>query len=1201
MCGIVGIVPVNRSSTDRGQVGITEIERLVAEIERRSYHQCLSDGVCIRDEYLGGETAVRELAAHACALKSDTSFFYIYGHSDIYNSLQGVSARLKAAADREVDTLDEAIGLIDAETADILRQRLESVKDIWWCLETEVCANIVRVNALTTSDKSLPPASVSLLKKINAVFNSLDRLEVRGRDSAGISVIINLTPEVYERFEAAVREAGLGPGLDARSGGDVLINNAVSCCKQANGHVSMAFVYKYAAEIGSLGDNIRFLRSQITSDRIFQHLLAVPHAACTISAHTRWASVGTISEANCHPLDNKIVGGGSNDGFSTGGAGAPIIHVCLNGDIDNYQDLKAEHDAGKEQIPAPITTDTKIIPLRIQKYLNDGNDVETAFRLAVSDFTGAHAISMHTDLAPGKIFFAQKGSGQALFVGMAPDHYIVASELYGVVEETARFVKMNAGSRGGDADTPGQIVILDQQGGGLDGIKAMYYDGSPAVFQDRDIKTTAITSRDVDRQGFAHYFLKEISEAPVSIENTLYNRWKIKDGEKSHYEIMLGEDVISPELSGALNQDAIRRIFFIGQGTAGVAALACAGTLNYYFSDPQIHVCALKASELSGFTLEEDAGGNSMKDTLVVAISQSGTTTDTNRTLDMVRKYGAHTIAIVNRRDSDITFKVDGVLYTSTGRDIEMSVASTKAFYSQVVAGALLGLYLAERRGTIDSAFVTSEIKQMLRLPSCLKKIFENRDKIMRSARRLSSTKTYWAAVGSGPNKAAADEIRIKLSELCYKTISSDFVEDKKHIDLSAEPLIIVCAAGSRVGVLDDIIKDTAIFRAHKAAPVIIADEGEYRFNPHAEDVIHVPQVAEHFGPIVNTFAGHLWGYYAALAINEGSRLLHEFRESLRREIDDYTRQGLDVFEIVLEKGFKEKIAEFYSRFREKRNDPELPAYICLASDLALLLKYLSGRLPLSDFKLDFGKKGTAPNILDVLFTFLGESINQMARPVDAIKHQAKTVTVGTSRIKETMEGILFDTLASFGMDINQLSNSNIVVLKNVQKIVSEIKGAILYEIDNLNILGEPTDDTTIHIVEKQGVLAPIASRVETDNRLKGTKKIIAREGNVYIGKGRKDERHIIVIPVLSSSPAKGGVIRHMLLLNIGFRQNASLYDKKKALGGKCERIKNIVQENNVIWSEEFIQLVDIKDLFGKSAEKVAETIVEKVEEKNTD
>ena len=95
------------------------------------------------------------------------------------------------------------------------------------------------------------------------------------------------------------------------------------------------------------------------------------------------------------------------------------------------------------------------------------------------------------------------------------------------------------------------------------------------------------------------------------------------------------------------------------------------------------------------------------------AISQSGTTTDTNRTVDMVKERGAHTIAIVNRRDSDITFKVDGVMYTSSGRDVEMSVASTRAFYSQIVAGAILSLYIASLKKRRTPAFVSEEIKQL--------------------------------------------------------------------------------------------------------------------------------------------------------------------------------------------------------------------------------------------------------------------------------------------------------------------------------------------------------------------------------------------------------------------------------------------------------------------------------------------------------
>ncbi|MFZ5562906.1 MAG: SIS domain-containing protein [Thermodesulfobacteriota bacterium] len=1184
MCGIVAIVPFKSSAGPAPDVDLPGIQDSVDRVRESTLDRMVESGGFIADRYLGGNDILDRLAKAAVDLKTDGAFFYLYTHPDAAKAVCDLAAGLRGLIDAESAATDRHAGRMDAASFSGALARLEQIRDICWCLETEVCGNLKKVQSMA-GGADLAFASICLVRKINIALNSLDRLEVRGRDSAGISVMAFLDAPAFDRFSKALAGAGLDGEFEQRINPRVLTNRSISFSRvSTEAPVCLTFVYKVAAEIGSLGDNVGFLREQMQADALFWRLLDGPIQHCTLSAHTRWASVGTITEANCHPQDSRVAAGEPPE--------RPVIHVCLNGDIDNFQDLKAELESSGSMIPGEITTDTKVIPLRIETYLRQGHEIEEAFRRAVSDFKGSHAISMHTSLAPGKMFFAQKGSGQALFLGMAKDHYVVSSELYGIVEETADFVKMNtngAGPTGG-----GQIVILDGTGG-ISGMKTICYDGTPVCAEAHRLLKTDITSRDVDRQGYSHYFLKEISEAPAAIEKTLYNRWQTA-GDGSHLEIALSEESLPPALCRAMADGKIRRVFFIGQGTAGVAAMACAGILEYYLSDPSTGVRALKASELSGLDLMEHAGPDTLADTLVCAISQSGTTTDTNRAVDMVKKRGAHTLAIVNRRDSDLTFKVDGVIYTSTGRDIEMSVASTKAFYSQVVAGALLGLALARLRGVRDNAFITGEIKQLLRLPACLRRIFVMQEAIRASAGRLASARTYWAVVGSGSNKAAADEIRIKLSELCYKTISSDYVEDKKHIDLSAEPLIIVCAAGSRARVLEDIVKDTAIFKAHRAAPIVIADEGEERFTPYAEAVIPVPQVAEHFGPIVNTFAGHLWGYYAALSINEGARMLHEFRETVRGDIAHYLQKGMDLFEVILENGFREKIARFYAAFRARRHDAACPAAISLASDLALLLKYLSGRLPFSDFELDFGKKGTAPNMIDTLFEYLGRSINHMARPVDAIKHQAKTVTVGTSRTRETMEGILFETLASFDLHISQLTNTNIVVLRNVQPIVAEIKGAILYKVDHLNLLGEPTDATTIGILKKTGVLAAIPSRVETDTRLKGTKKIIVREGNVYIGKGRKDDRHIVVIPVLSASPARGGMIRFILLLNIGFKEDASLFEKKKALGGKAERIKNIVQESSVIWQDSFLELVDIKDLFGKSAEKIAESIVASVE-----
>ncbi|MBU4289308.1 MAG: SIS domain-containing protein [Proteobacteria bacterium] len=1194
-CGIAGIISFKGKGKKTDHLDLTSLNELAVKITEKGYMNCAQNNKSLIVDYFGGQELIDSFLHSVQSLKGNDYFAECFAGKDIQNELSKLSDNLNDIIGRESRLLSDNMGLLDADVVDTMSRRIEDLKDISWCITSEILDNIIKVRELFNQNfQSITSSTLKVVKDINAVLNSIDRLEVRGRDSAGISLMFILEKEEFERFKEKLSKSGNSNFIDqfrVRSNYDVLVNIGIDVheTKDESGEecVCIAITYKIAAEIGSLGDNISFLRNQIKNDPIFQTLILCPHKYHTAGAHTRWASVGAITEPNCHPVDNK---GTKNISDKSG-----IIHVCLNGDIDNYIELKEEYESKGNFIHKDITTDTKIIPLQIEKYILQGNDLEEAFRLAVNDFDGSHAIFMHSDLAPGKLFLAQKGSGQAIFIGLSEDHYLPTSEVYGFVEQTPFYLKMDGEKvvKGKDGKTQGQIFVLSQEsGGGLQGVKAMFYDGTQVEIGEKDIKRTQITSRDIDRQEFPHYFLKEISESPVSVEKTLQNRWKIEGIEKQRYVLTLDEKVFPISIQQAFINNKIRRIYFVGQGTAGVAAQACADILNYYIDEPSFSACSLKASELSGFKLNEYDDKNSMADALVVAISQSGTTTDTNRTVDMVKERGAHTIAIVNRRDSDITFKVDGVMYTSSGRDIEMSVASTKAFYSQIIAGALLSLKIASLKGLRNDEFIAEEIRQMQKIPSHMRKVLSMREEIEKSARRLAATKNYWAAVGSGPNKASADEIRIKLSELCYKTISSDYIEDKKHIDLSSEPLIIVCAAGTKRNVIGDIIKDTAIFQAHKATPVVIADEGENGFDAYAEDVFHVPVVNQHFAPILNTLVGHIWGYYAALAINEGSRFLYAFRKELQDTIDDYADRGLDVYEIVLEKTFREKIAHFYKQFRAKKSEKKSPISIAKASDLYLLLKYLAGRLPVSDFEIDFEKKGTALNMLNTLFEYIGESINYMSRPVDAIKHQAKTVTVGTSRISEKLEGLLFDELAKRNFSVSQLTNRNIIVLKNLQGVISHIKGLTLYRIGKLNLLGEPTDESTIEVLEKKGSLKPIPSRVEKDTRLKGTKKIIVRQENVYIGKGRKDERSILVIPIISDSPEMPNMIEYLLLLNIAFKEEVPLATKIKALGGKYEHIKNIVQENSIAWDDNYLESVEIEELFGRSAEKIGEFIV---------
>ncbi len=1189
-CGLTAIVTFKRKEVVKAEIPVVGLESISSHLRRHIYKETSKRDESLIENYLGGESFLRDVQDLIGDLKLTLSLYTVFRDKFLQERLERVTRDLGKIIKGEEHEHQKRLNLLSLKENEVIERRITLLKDTHWSLRQEVLGNLKKIGGLSRfPEKDIPFLAFRQIKNINTLFNNLDRLEVRGRDSAGISIITILKRDDYRRFEKELEKRSLLREFSARQNEKILLNRAVTVNRREN-DISVVFTYKIAAQIGHLGDNVVFLRKQIREDRVFQCFITLPSLYQTVVAHTRWASVGEITEPNCHPVDNVADQFEKVDAFNHSKG---VIHVCLNGDIDNYLALKEDFEKDtKQAIPEQITTDTKIIPLQIQKYYDRGCALEEAFRLAVNDFEGSHAIAMHTDIAPGKIFLALRGSGQSLFVGFGKEGYLAASEIYGLVEETSRYIKMENEKTTNElrGKSQGQIFILDQDSfGELAGIKALSYDGTRVRLSEGAIKQTEIATRDIDRQDFPHYFMKEIFESPVSVEKTVQNRWRmIQENGKRHPLITLDDRVIPLALAEAFTQGRIKEILLIGQGTAGIAAFGCAELLNYYLADANIRLAPLKASEFSGRLLKDD-----LTDTVVVPVTQSGTTTDTNMAVDMARKRGAFTIAIVNRRDSDITFKVDGVLYTSTGRDIEMSVASTKAYYSQIAAGSLLGLKLAQLTARRDDEFIFGELQRLLKLPSLMKTVLASEGEIAQSARMLAPTKKYWAVVGSGFNKIAADEIRIKLSELCYKTISSDVVEDKKHIDLSSEPLILICAAGNRGEVIGDIIKDTAIFKAHQATTVVIATEGEEGFRPYADSLIYVPEIEERFSPILTTLAGHLWGYHAACAINGESRFLFDFREEINSYVSNSLEKGLDIYQIVLDKAFQEKTARFASDFKKRLEDGRYTTALDLkaASDMTLLLKYLSGRLPMSDFELDFGKSGTAPNMFDVFFRCIGGAIDDMARPIDAIKHQAKTVTVGTSRMWQPIEGLLFEALRRNGFDVSNLTNQNVLVLKNLQEVVSGVRGETLYRVSNLSYSGEPLDDSEIELVKKEGSSARLASRVEADRRLKGTKRIIIKAGNLFIGKGRVDNRSILIIPIMQ----KGPNVDHLLLLNIGFKEKVALSKKVTALGDKHTHIKNIVEETGLPWKDSYLNLLNIEDLFGYSAEKIAESIIASV------
>ena len=993
--------------------------------------------------------------------------------------------------------LDDGLGAALAATQlEDVNAALVRARDAVWAVGRDRLRAAREVAALAGADPSV--AALEAFFSVQVALSAIDRLEVRGRDSAGLHLLVR-------HHGLDLGEPAIGRLIDARTADPLFGSGSV----RATDH-ELAFVYKAAAEIGELGDNTAVLRAAIRDDALLHLALAHDDAEVMVLGHTRWASVGIISEANAHPLNHEELDGHER----------PYVVGALNGDVDNYGDLKALEGL---QVPAEITTDAKVIPALVARRMEGGATVQDAFRTTVSELAGSMGIAAQTAAAPDRLLLSLRGSGQALYVGMVEDAYVVASEPYGLVEETSTYLRMD-GETPADperaAATRGQVVVLDANGAGtLAGIERYAFDGTPLPVHDDELQHAEITTRDIDRGEFPHFLLKEISEAPASFRKTLRGKVVERDGRLT---VTLGNETLPESVRARLRDGSIRRVVVIGQGTAAIAGQSLAAVLTT-LADANVRADAVVATEFSGFQLRDD-----MSDTLVVAISQSGTTTDTNRTSDLARARGAAVIAIVNRRNSDLVDKSDGVLYTSDGRDVEMAVPSTKAFYAQIAAGYLLAIAIADELDSspenAPDAGAVHEILDALRaLPDAMTKVLALQSTIAGIAQRHAVSRRYWAVVGNGRNRIAAAEVRVKASELCYKSISFDSTEDKKHIDLSAEPLVLVCAAGLQGSNADDVAKEIAIYRAHRAAPIVIATEGERRFGA-ALETIGVPAVHPDVAFVLSAMAGHLFGYEAALAIDTSAHPLREVRAAVAAVVSSAgldTSSGEDLL-VRLGPAIEAPTATFLDGLRVGSYDGDLEAGTAVR--ITSLLRYATGLLPLDVYQVEHGAVGTPSRVVEDLTAALTAGIEELTRPVDAIKHQAKTVTVGISRSdEELLQVALAREVLAAGAARDALSYRALRTLVSLDPAVEQVMGFTRYRIEG-DLAG---DDATIHVVDRGGISLDLRSRTDDDPRLIGTKHRVATQREVTVARGRRDGRTMVIVPEVKDNVTVGLTLLH--------------------------------------------------------------------------
>ena len=1060
--------------------------------------------------------------------------------------------QLVAAIDERLGRFDEVIAerdaVLDTADADALEvgaRELGALRDVIWSIRRDRLRTATDVAALAGRDASVSAVAGYLM--VQQAFSILDRLEVRGRDSAGVHLFV---------WNHGLRadDPTVASALAERSRDPLFQNRSVRWIDTERGGV-LSFVYKAAAEIGELGDNTRALRRAVVDDDLLRRALTSPDARLSLTGHTRWASVGIISEPNAHPVNSERV---------TGGADSPYLVASLNGDVDNHADLRIEYGL---QFASQITTDAKVIPALVAHHSAASVDLTEAFRRSVSVFEGSVAIAAAAADDPNRLLVSLRGSGQGLFVGLADDLYVVASEPYGVVEETASYVRMD-GESSVDG-TAGQIVVLDgSRAGTLEGLRRLSFDGTDLPIEERDVVRAEVTTRDIDRGDSPHFLLKEIGEAPLSLAKTLRGKIAERDG---LLRAVLGPRTVPADVATRLASGSIDKIRVIGQGTAAVAGQSCATVLDQ-LTEGRIDVDPITATELSGFGLRLD-----MSDTLVIAISQSGTTTDTNRTVDLARARGAAVIAIVNRRGSDLCDKADGVLFTSDGRDVEMSVASTKAFYAQVAAGVLLACEISERLGTGSDQRRHQLLSALRDLPTAMREILTSRDAIAEIARKYAPSKRYWAVVGNGPNAIAAHEVRIKLSELCYKSISSDITEDKKHIDLSCEPLILVCAAGLSGGTADDVAKEVAIYRAHKATPIVVASARESRF-AHASAVVEVPETDPALAFVFSAMVGHLFGYEAARAIDDLARGLREAREIVERAVIE-----LDDGEAVLAR-LGDELAIPVERFRETLRAGTYDGHLeaSTAVRLATMFRVVIDDNPVEAHQFETGKVGSPALVVDDLTMALTRAIEELTRPIDAIKHQAKTVTVGISRSDEgILDRPLVQAVLDAGTGRDALSYRTLKVLADLDPAVEAVVGYTRYRID-----GEP-ENATIAIVDRGGLSRDLPSRVDKNPALVGTKRRVAAEREVLVARGRSDGRTVIFVPEV-----KAGATIGLLLLHVRFHDRLPAAVVRAVLQGydrRYDRLVDWVSETEGVMRDDVLATVSVADLLIRPMSEIAD------------
>ncbi|MCF7816003.1 MAG: glutamine--fructose-6-phosphate transaminase (isomerizing) [Candidatus Pacebacteria bacterium] len=521
-------------------------------------------------------------------------------------------------------------------------------------------------------------------------------------------------------------------------------------------------------------------------------------------AHTRWATHGAPTELNAHPHSDM--------------SGA--VWIVHNGIIENYRELREGLQVSG--ITFESDTDTEVLAKLIGSF-NYG-DLHEAVRKALQVVRGTYGIAVLSEQAPHEIIVVRMGSPIVLGIGL--DGNFVSSDASALLAHTKDVVYLD----------DGDVAVITKEGYNIVTLHGESKEKTPEKIE-WDIES-------IQKKGYDHFLLKEIMEIPETIENTIRGRLVVEKGRAK----LGGLENVLPELA------AIDRLMVVACGSA-----AYAGQVGKYMIE-----------EYAGLPVDVELGSEFRyrtviphKNSALLAVTQSGETADTLASIRKGKDLGLLTLGMVNVVGSTIAREADAGIYNHAGPEI--SIASTKAFISQLTAFVLMTLLIGRERGLSQKDGI--EIATALSsLPEAARKILATTEQIKRVAEKYANARDMMY-IGRNTHSAIAYEGSLKLKEVTYIHAEAYAGGELKHGPIAMlDKNFPVVALVPHDAVYEKMISNIEEVKARNAPVIAIATEGDTQISDIVDDVLYIPKVHPIVQPILSVIPLQLFAYHIGVS-----------------------------------------------------------------------------------------------------------------------------------------------------------------------------------------------------------------------------------------------------------------------------------------------------------------------------------------------